>query len=287
MNGRLCRMLSRRWVVVWCIGLILAAGTMEGCAGPIRSIEMSDRSDQRYVRLEAQLYPAEGSEVRRFDHPMNLHESEWNQVLKNIYVQPRKGLLPFGQSKVEPTPAFSESDQLYLSSRLAETLAQATSTEWAVFYLAHPRESGLTEVTSGAVFSEHGRVHLLLANYEYTVTIPFLSEQIRRQPLRASGDVLYEVVPREDQVVVSEYRWDLPKPLFARSVELSIDLDSGRQGSDGQGAGNEVTPTEDGKAMDQAGHLEERLRTLERLYRQGLITQDEYEGKRQQLLDQL
>jgi hypothetical protein len=201
-------------------------------------------------------------------------------------VRPRTRWLAFGEKEAKPIAAFSECDQRFLSRHLADTISQIGPSEWMVFYLSHPQDSGVTEVTSGALFVQHGQLHLLLANYRYAVTVSSLNRQIREHPLWAKGVSFFEFTTRPDQIVVTEPLWDLPKPFLAKFTELMVDI-------------KKPVPLDNSRALQKSAEslsregiesvmfLEGRLRALDRLYRQGLITQEEYRLKRQQLLDRL
>ena len=106
-------------------------------------------------------------------------------------------------------------------------------------------------------------------------------------PLRASGESFFEFVPQAKQTVATEHTWDLPKPLMAEFRELMVEMDE------------LLSPVQDSrmavessrfKTTDEAEPVmpfEERLRTLDRLFNQGLITEEEYQLKRQKLLEKL
>jgi hypothetical protein len=183
--------------------------------------------------------------------------------------------------------AFDENDQRYLARHLAEAFSRVKSSEWVVFYLAHTQASEVTEVTSGAFFLQHGYLHLLIANYRYAVTVPLLQQQIHDHPLRPSGESFFEFVPRAKQTMAKEHRWDLPKPLMAEFRELMVEMDeilSPEQDSRLAGEPSRSTAIDGGEPVTP---IEERLRTLDRLLNQGLITQEEFKLKRQKLLDKL
>jgi hypothetical protein len=119
------------------------------------------------------------------------------------------------------------------------------------------------------------------------VTVPLLQQQIRDRPLRPKGESFYEFVPGVKQSMATEHTWDLPKPLMAKFRELLVEtneLFSPVAGSRLEGEPPKAATTNNGEPVTS---LEERLRTLDRLFSQELITEEEYKLKRQQLLDQL
>jgi hypothetical protein len=263
-----------------------------GCGGPVRYVRPVNDSPEQYVRLEAryghgQGYGYDGSAMR-FTHPLVLGETDWGKILKGIRVQPRKRLLTIGATEAHPEEAFPEGEARYLARYLAEAFSMARADEWVVFCLGRQRGeggtlrggSGVTEMTTGGFFVEGGLLHFVLANYRYAVSVPSVQEQIRDDPLRPAGEAFYDLVPGPHQTA----RWldtinaqpDLTKPLRAQLSEMVIEYQPFLALPD------EPTLRPGGRPSP-----EERLRTLQRLREQGLITEEEYRLKRQKLLDEL
>jgi hypothetical protein len=105
----------------------------------------------------------------------------------------------------------------------------------------------------------------------------FIQQRIRSNPLRAAGDGFYEFVPQPYQLLRSEHGWDRSRLLAAQDSELIIDYRSALSGSSDPQA----------TQKEEWNRLEERLRVLERLREQGLITEEEYRQKRAALLERL
>jgi hypothetical protein len=274
---------SRLWIVLWMALFELVAG----CSGNVWHAPNTVEGEERYVKVVTP--PAVGSDapLTRLAHPIVLPEANWARLLGEIYVRPRKRWVTFAEANSAPVFAFNESDQRYLARHLAEAFSRVKSSEWVIFYLAHTQPSEVTEVTSGAFFVQHGYLHLLIANYRYAVTVPLLQQQIHDHPLRPSGESFFEFVPRVKQSVATEHTWDLPKPLMAEFKELLVEMDeilSPLQDSRLAGEPPRSATTDGGEPVPA---LEERLRTLDRLLNQGLITQEEYKLKRQKLLEKL
>ncbi|HET8580815.1 MAG TPA: SHOCT domain-containing protein [Nitrospiraceae bacterium] len=268
----------------WCLAGVVVLLVIHGCGGPVRYSRQVQEEAHRYIRLEArygygQQYGYD-SAAMSFAHPVSLGEADWAKLLRAIHVQPRKGLLTIGMEPGGPTEAFLEDDRRYLTRYLAEAFSKARADEWVVFYLSHPREHrggpGVVELTSGGFFVEGAQLHLVLANYRYAASLQSIREQTRDDPLRPAGEAFYDLVPGQYQSVLPVKIWDMTKPVRAQSVELILDYRT-LLGSSEESIlkGAERIP------------LDERLRMLERLYKEGLITEEEYWLKRQKLLDQL
>jgi len=253
-NGRSCLTI----ILTMLLGLV----GLNGCGGSVGHI-MQTEGQERYVRLEPQLHNGR-PEDRSFTHPVTLSPRDWEQILSLIRVKPR-AVLPFSTTKAEPEPAFRQSELHYLAEQLADTFTKAGSRDWIVFYLGLPHETGATEITSGAFFAEEKRIHVLFANFRHLITIPAVARQLKENPLHVAGALVYEVVPGRSLTVLAENRWALSKPPLARVVEVTI---------------NEIPRGE------ETG-LEAKLRTLKHLREEGLISEDEYQRKREELLKAL
>lgn len=242
--------------------LMLGLVGFNGCGGPVGHITQTEEQD-RYVLVQT---PSHDELVgdRSFTHPVTLNATDWERILSLIQVKPSP-IGSFLPTKTDQEPAFRQDEMHFLAEQLAYTFRKATSRDWIVFYLGLPHESGATEITSGAFFVEEKRIHVLLANYRHLVTIPATARQLKVNPLHAAGKLVYEIVPGKSLTVLTENRWALPKPPLARMVEVII---------------NEIP------RADETG-LEAKLRTLKRLREEGLISEDEYRRKREELLKAL
>lgn len=268
----------------WWLASLATLLVIHGCSGPARYSRAVQEQAHRYVRLEARYgYGHQygyDSAAMRFAHPVSLSEAEWDRLLRAIQIQARKGLLTIGREQAGPSEAFREDERRFLVHGLAEAFSKARADEWVVFYLSRPRErggsSGVVEFSSGGLFVEAGQLHLVLANYRYAASLEFLQEQAKNDPLRPAGEAFYDLVPSTYQSVRPVKMWDMTEPIRTQSVELILEYQA-------------LLESPDGSVTKPAGGalLAERLRILSQLFKEGLITEEEYRLKRQQLLDDL
>ena len=271
------------WLILW----VALFDLLLSCSGNVWHRPSTFVGEERYVKIVDTTEASNDSPVSGLAHPIMLPEANWARMLGDIYVRPRRRWITLTGTTSDPMFAFSEGDQQYLAHHLAEAFSRVKPSEWVAFYLAHTQGPDVTEITSGAFFAQNGYLHLLIANYRYVVTVPLLQQQIRDRPLRPKGQSFYEFVPQVKQSVATERTWDLPKPFMAEFRELLVEMDelfSPVAGTRPEGAPSNATTTNSGESVTP---LEERLRTLDRLRSQGLITEEEYKLKRQELLDQL
>ena len=267
------------------IVLVMSMGilSMDACARGAHDPRIDEQPNHRYVILErrAGAQPPEMSDGSVYRPP--IAESSWERILGDIYVRPRKSFFSMGKGDSELVPAFIEDDRHYLAKSLSEAFLKAGPQEIALFYLSHGRESGVTEITSGGWYLRDSQIRLIMANYRQAVTMAFIEQKIRIDPLRSAGHSFYDIVPLPHQVLQTG-RGSL-NMLFPKVPELIIDSrafpsHAAESMPAGEGRISEGT-------LDYDRQLENRLRTLDQLRKQGLITNEEYHRKRQQLLDEL
>jgi hypothetical protein len=219
-----------------------------------------------------------------------LSAEDWKVILKSIHVQRQdQGILLF-TSKGPVEPAFTDDEVEYLGATLSRVFGQANSHERVVFALTRHQSANLTEITSGSWFVTGPSLHLILANYRYAVTMPTVREILWQDPMWTKAGPFYDLVPGDHQMVAAE-EGSVPK-LFSLTLPvlsiaykpLLLGEPPGSPAVPNAVAGSEVSPRP-GNASPPRASLEERLQILKRLRDQGLITDEEYRTKKQQLLD--
>lgn len=266
--------------------VLLTLCLLTGCAAPIQYPRPVHGDKARAVTLEARYgYGQEGAAFR-FTHPFVLTQAQWSHLLGLVQVQRRGWIVPIGTRDDGPGLAFRDDERAYLARQLSTAFAKARPDEWVLFYLSRAAESGLREMTSGGLFVEGGRLHVVIANYRLPTSMPHVAERVRRDPLRPMGDTFYSLVAGEHQEVRTHYDWHLSKPLLEHPMALVSDWEALL---DEAGEGRERSRGGASPALEELGEseTERRFRTLDRLRQQGLITDDEYARKRRELLDDL
>lgn len=277
-DHRLVNKLLVRWAnvtVLWLFCLVVPA-----CSGLAPSSQMPCFScdDQRLVRI---VPLTQGPDQKRLlHHPFDLQRQEWEALLRTVKVRSIHSPLLGASYRGDTEPAFSEEEVRYLGESLPRAFQQASAQEQVVFALARPSEAGLDQVTSGVWFVEDSRIHLRMANCRIAVTMPSIRKQIWKDPLFAQAGAFYEFVPGEGQVITRATR-DGGNPFRADPDELVIEY-HGEMGS------TPVPVSSPPSAQPvPTRSLEEQLSLLKRLREQGLITEEDYLTKKQQLLDRL
>ena len=255
--------------------VVLGTIALSGCSRPYLFMRTINEEESRYVRFQARYGAGQDGVALKFAHPVALRESEWANLLEHIFIQEQKKLLALDVAQLAPRSAFDADEKRYLAKYLAEGFQKARPDEWVVFYLSHPREPGVVEIDSGGFFVDGERLHLILANYRQPVSMAFIREQIWNDPLRPAAKSFYDVIPQGNQTLQRVRRKDLTQSLLNQVSDLSIDYSAQLH--------NDVSS--DGEAVGSS--IEDRLRILKRLRDQGLISEEQFRMKQEQLLERL
>lgn len=211
---------------------------------------------------------------QEFAHPAEVDPNMIREALQAIQAYP-SSLIPRVMKPFQaPYPAFSETQIDVLSPALAQAFAQATSLETATFFWVHPRENGIQEITSGGMYADHHQLHLILANYRYTITDRSAIPSLRKQPLRVLGDPLYRLEAISPSQPVDP---KLTATLWSPKAQHFLYPRKGVS----QRKGPEKTPEPFRPAQPT---VKQRIKKLNELYREGLITEEEYQEKRKEIL---
>src|SRR3989475_12749591 len=131
--------------------------------------------------------PANPSGLPRFTPPFNPSEKEWTRLLESVWVRHEPGFFTFASQDEAPIPAFTVDDITFLSKWLGKAFTRAHPDEWVVFGLSQARSADITEVTTGGWVVDGERLHLMLANYRYAVTVSSVPERPLDHPLQLLG----------------------------------------------------------------------------------------------------
>lgn len=240
----------------------------------------------RFVRLQSVADESRAGAARQFAHPFVLTPEEWTALLSTLNVRRQAEGLLFRDPPGPVVPAFTPEDISYLSAALSQAFAQAQPHEMVVFGLGHLNSYQMTEITTGGWYVEGSSLHVVLANYHKVITMPSTRQLLWERPLRPDAGPHYYLVAGTHQTSVRDSgTWS---SLFSSPPsELSISYQEALLGEPGDAATvKEPSSPPHGLAAPTMS-LEDRLRMLKRLHDQGLITEDEYRAKKQQILDRL
>jgi hypothetical protein len=262
------------------IGLILV-----GCASKtIPDVVYQDQNNM--VRLEVRPPTSPFTPEDDFQHPLTLTEEELTVLLRSIRVEESRGFFSFFK-KTPPAslPAFSREEAQRMAGPLAAALGRAKPNERVTFLFTLPRGRFLSDVTSGVLFAKGERLHLILGRYrgasrphekDITLTSPALPSPPYHGFRLSAGPHQALVAANESPIwkeptgtqhwVMIDYRAILAQPATQEAFPTIQE------------------PKDTTESKEGADDLKEKLRLLRELRDENLITEEEYEKKRQELL---
>ncbi len=216
-------------------------------------------------------------------HVSELTAADLAAVLRSIRIQPETSFVSYWilRKDPQPKPAFPDSDADLLAAHLRDAVAKTRPNETAVFFLRRIREDGIPLVTTGALAVRGDQLILLLANVRRPMTTQRKLDAAREDPLIPLGEPDFHIVPGPYQTSLATKELQKFMAMKSSVPALSVnyralltDFTQPNRRSAAPWAGAEVP----------AATLEEKLHRLKTWREQGLITDDEYRDKRQELL---
>lgn len=216
-------------------------------------------------------------------HVAELTAADLASVLRSVMIQPETSFVSYWvlRKAPQPKPAFPDSDADLLAGHLRDALAKTRPNEVTVFFLRRVRGDGIPLVTTGALAVHGDQLILLLTNVRRPMTTKRKLDAAREAPLIHLGEPDFHIVsgPYQTSLVTKElpHFMAMKSSVPALSVNYRALLNNFTQPSRNSTApwiGAEVP----------AAPMEEKLHRLKTWREQGLITDDEYRDKRQELL---
>ncbi len=264
-----------------------------GCAGsspPTTIVCGTCEEPSRFVRLQTPPSSSSTSNDGGFSHPLRLSPENWRPLLASVRVQPVVSFFRRGEDQ----PAFTQEEIDYLSMPLSRAFAKASSEQWVVFGLNHPVPASGSDMTTGAWYVKGPMLHLLLPNFHAAVPMDNLREVLNRDPLfEVLEATRFEFVPTDYSVEDSE-KPSLLSILKQETPHLAIEYQQLLAGGpslknvQGPEADDENVRPMDTETSDRSlSSLENRLGKLKGLKEKELITEEDYQRQKKELLDQL
>jgi hypothetical protein len=208
-----------------------------------------------------------------YQHPIALSPEEIEQLLKSIQIRYRADIFEkiFSGSRPETERVFSDEQVTQMSVGISKALAAATSADRINLWLKHPRGILTPAITTGVIYVKDNRLVIVLGNYQYIppAGVDNLHDRLT-DPLDVQGAQTVTMIPGPFQELLQTDRRSL------KNRGLSVDYK-------GLLAFRPQQPlkTEESKTPPD---LQEKLTTLKRLRDQGLITEEDYQEKKKELL---
>ena len=157
-----------------------------GCAGPAFITRPVEDEPSLLVGLASYNDHSQATAIRH-DHPVEWSKSDLHAILKRLFIQEGGGLM---DSSRPQQAVFSPEDMAILIPGLHKTFKIAQPSDWIVFAVwGSSGKSQALEVTSGGMFLEDQRLHIIVANHRERVSSAKDGIQaIRSNPFRSLKD---------------------------------------------------------------------------------------------------
>jgi len=258
-----------------------------GCATPHTLTRTVLDDSYNVVRLEAWLDDSKKPVDLGFEHPAGIGEAEMARILESVrIVQPPSALSRLIlKSKAEAEPAFTSEEAKAFAKPLAAALRTAASNERVVFFLHHQRSVYKGTTSSGIAFVKDKRLNIILGRYLMGNQPGYPDIPIGGNPFPTTADQDFYIVPGPFQTVQDGKEAPGGREFVSPQRWLSIDYAS-LLNPPAPTAAPALPATEPAKTEPTpvAPTLEEKLKTLKKLHDDGLITDEEYDEKRRDVL---
>lgn len=267
--------------------LLAAALLLAGC-GPKLVKTPIHRDGRVTVWLEHRLDESGRPIDAGHRHPASLPAIDAGTVLQSLQVRRAAGVIErlLDPKRTEIEPVFTPDEADLLAGPIAQALAAATPADRVNFRFEHRRGLFRGGLTTGTLFVTGDRLQVVLGMYRQNVP-PDINESRERldDPLDTRDSAPFKLVAGPFQEAAA----DAPQPLRDRAVAidypglLTAQSEDGRAPADSRSLRSPAPPA---APTEDSGDLEQRLRTLKRLRDQDLITDEEYQRKKTELLRQ-
>jgi hypothetical protein len=273
------------------IGVVLcslAAGCVTG-----RTVSKTILEDNyNSVSLETWLDASKQPIPLHFDHPAEINDADMKRILESIRIVEPPGMLSklILNSKETPEPAFIPAEAAFLAKPLATALRTAKPDERVVFFLHHQRSIYKGTTSSGVVFVKDKRFNIILGRYRMGNQPGHPDIPTGGNPFTGTNDQDFYISPGPFQSLVEGDKAPGGQENVSSNRWLSIDyaslLNAPPQTAAPQPAAPTTQPTkvEPAPAAPPPSTLEDKLKTLNKLKEEGLITDEEYNEKKKELL---
>ncbi len=286
-------------------GLILVLGLAFGLSG--FSLFKKDenlillKGNHTWVKLRKA-----DKDLGQLDHPITFSEEQLESALASIHYF-RPSAFSLKKDKGKEFELLAPDDRNFLAPHLSKAFERATADKWVDFSLEYFRGQGFIgvyRVTGGVMFVKDGELNIVFRELATGIAPDETIKELN--PIRNYSSYV-RLVPGEGQrLAVTEGRrkqishdnWIImPVAKLAPGQALSVPEGispeeppgTAKPAEPSPGAPPAVSPAPAPPAGQQAVQKSARDRMLElrELYDSGLITEDEYQGKRKEILGEI
>ena len=236
------------------------------------------------VRLDSPLFPGEaGAEPN--SHPIEFTSQNLAMIFQSIRIKKEVSLFDYYvfRQDTKPAPVFPPDIAELLAPQIKIAFAKAHPEETVVFFVNRPREDGISLITSGGLFVQGTQLSVVLANMNTPVTLERKREQAREVPLKPLAKPDFHFVPAPHQTILTNRG---SSAILSQSPSPPTLLIGYAQFLNAASTIKEpvnVTPSQTSESLPSSA--EHKLRQLKSWYKEGLISESEYQKKRKETLE--
>lgn len=218
--------MSPRAGVLTLIATLTSAVLVIGCAIPVVPSRTIYEDPVNYVRLEIDDSVLPEWPPGHHTHPKSLTVEQISRILKGMTVQEHRiWIQNWVQGEAPIVPVFKDEEVALLAPHLVDAFAAAQYNERVTFYLSQPQTSVKRIITSGGMYFQGDRLHVLIGNWQILYGIPSYGMIYdRRYPMRPTAAKGFNLFFEPPEAVIPQYSslWDT---IFANERdELVIDM---------------------------------------------------------------
>ena len=274
------------------VGLAAALALAAGCSSNVVQVNLH-KNESASVSLQSRAQdgkaPSQG-----YAHPATLTEGEVGRILAAVGVEEH---LFFAWRNRGPL-FFSDRERGQLATWIADGLRKANADQWVRFSVLQPSKALLgtaAQFSDGICFVKDGKLNLVIGNIQFE---PAHASTQTTEPYRLDPRDLFDIPDMLLSILAGAGPGAAPPPVtpgdkwlgkprcnwlvFDLKTFLSAPIEGARPGATAAPAPATASP-----AQPPAGDPAERLKRLKDLRDQGLITAEEYDRKRQEIVQGL
>ena len=183
----------------------------------------------------------------------------------------------------DPKPVFPPDIAELLAPQIKIAFAKAQPEEMIVFFVNRPREDGIPLLTSGGLFVQGTQLSVVLANVNRPVTLERKREKAREMPLKPLAKPDFHIVPGPHQTILTKRGSSVALSQSPSPLTLLIGYGQYLNAASTIKEPVKVAPPQTSENLPSSA--EHKLRQLKSWYREGLISEPEYQKKRAEILN--
>ena len=264
--------------------VVFLALLVTGCAGsPIFSRPVY-QDPILIVRLDSPLYKAQ-EHTAVYSHPTVFTAQDLQSILQSMKIQREVSFLNYYvfRHDTTPQPVFPFEVPGLLAPHIAAALSKAQPEEIVVFVLSRLRKDGIPLITSGGLFVKGDQLTFVLAHVETPMTSERKREQVQANPLTPLSDPDFHFVVGPSQAILTPTETPVfpSGRTFAPAVLINY---KALLTTHSQDHALPLETVSDAPPPNPPATIEEKLRQLKSWHQQGLISEQEYRKKREEIL---